>query len=316
MEKIKVADLKNGMKIISRYLLTSKKIIPFKGKQGFFLALTLEDSSGQIEAKIWDRAEEIKDTISIGSVLEVKGEVREYNSSLQLNILSFRVCLEEEYISRDFLPVSPRNIDQMTSELRGIIDTIQDNNIKKLVDDFFNDSDWLKRFQTAPAAKANHQAYLGGLLEHTLNITKAALEMVKLYPVLDRDLMIIGSVFHDIGKISEYSYEKTIDFTDEGRLLGHIIVGVNEVDKRISNMEVPFPQELRLKILHIITSHHGQYEWQSPKKPKFIEAAAIHILDNFDTVIDMFTKIKDEENTEDSDWSPWVRNLERRVYLK
>jgi 3'-5' exoribonuclease len=316
LEKIKVAELKNGMKIISKYLLTNKKLIPFKGKQGYFLTLTLEDSSGQIEAKIWDKADEIKDTISIGSILEVKGEVREYNSSLQLNILSFRVCLEEEYDSRDFLPVSPRDINQMTNELLYIIDSIKDSNLRRLIDDFFNDSEWLKSFQTAPAAKANHQAYLGGLLEHTLNITKAALEMVKLYPVLDRDLMIIGSIFHDIGKISEYSYEKIIDFTDEGRLLGHIIVGVNEVDRRIQKLEEPFPQDLRLKILHIITSHHGQYEWQSPKKPKFIEAAAIHILDNFDTVVDMFTKIKNEENPDDSDWSPWVRNLERRIYLK
>lgn len=316
--RVSVADIRNGMKLFSSYIIKSKKLTPYRGKPGSFLSLTLGDSTGQVEAKVWDRAEETHGLLSNGDLLEVKGEVREFNGSLQVYIGSYRVCGEEEYNPREFLPTAPGSIDQMLSDLRGIIDSIGNTHLKGLLLSFFGDDAWVERFCTAPAAKSNHQAYLGGLLEHTLNVARAGDASVGLYPRLDRDLLLTGAILHDIGKIEEYTCDRYIDFTDQGRLLGHIMIGAGQVDSRIRGLggDDPFPEKLRIKILHIITSHHGLYEWQSPKRPKFLEAAVIHILDMLDTMVDAFSRASDERGDENSSWSQWVRSLERFVYLK
>lgn len=318
MSRVSVADLRNGMKLVSRFIVRGKRLTPYKGKPGHFLSLTLVDSTGQVEAKVWERAEEAHNTMNVGDLLEIKGDVREYNSVLQVNIGSYRVCPESEYNPRDFLPSSPADTSEMLAELEGMVDSMQNSHLRSLLLSFFNDSQWRDSFCTVPAAKANHQAYLGGLLEHTLNVARAAAAAVRLYPRLDRDLLLAGAILHDIGKIEEYSYDRLIDFTDQGRLLGHIVMGVSEVDRRIREQggDDPFPENLRIKILHIITSHHGLYEWQSPKRPKFLEAAVIHILDMLDTVVDAFSRATDENSDENSSWSPWIRSLDRYVFLK
>lgn len=317
MTRIKVAELKNGMKFFSVYIVKSKRLSPFKGKPGNFLTLILGDNTGQVEAKIWEKAEEAHSLLNPGDLLEVKGEVREYNGSVQINIGSFRVCAENEYIPADFIPSSPRAVDEMMTELEKLMDSIGNTHLRRLLDSFFDDQEWRQRFCSAPAAKTNHQAYLGGLLEHTLNLARSAAAMVGIYPGLDRDLLLTGAILHDIGKVEEYRYDRYIDFTDEGRLLGHIVIGAGEVDRRIRHLDgrEPFPGNLRLKILHIITSHHGLYEWQSPKKPKFVEAAVIHMLDMLDTTVDIFSRTSAGAPGDES-WSPWSRSLERYIYLK
>lgn len=318
MARITVAELRSGMKLASSFIVRGKRLNPYKGKPGHFLSLTLGDSTGQVEAKVWERAEEAHSALNVGDLLEVRGDVREYNSLLQVNIGSYRVCPESEFDPREFLPSSPADTSVMMSELEGMVDSIQNSHLKNLLLNFFNDGEWRERFITVPAAKANHQAYLGGLLEHTLNVARAAAAAAQLYPRLDRDLLLAGAILHDIGKIDEYSYDRHIDFTDQGRLLGHIIMGVSEIDRRIREMEgsTPFPDYLRIKVLHIITSHHGLYEWQSPKRPKFVEAAVIHIMDMLDTMVDAFSKATDENHDENTSWSPWIRSLERHVFLK
>ncbi|MFZ5634942.1 MAG: 3'-5' exoribonuclease YhaM family protein [Bacillota bacterium] len=318
MTRVKVTDLRSGMKLISSFIINAKRLTPYKGRPGHFLTLTLGDSTGQVEAKIWEKAEEAHSSLNIGDLLEVRGDAREYNGALQLNITSYRVCSESEFNPGDFLPSSPVDTAGMLAELRGMIDSINNLHLRALLLSFFDDGEWRRRFCAAPAAKANHQAYLGGLLEHTLNLARAAAAVVRLYPRLDRDLMLAGAILHDIGKVEEYRYDRYIDFTDGGRLLGHIVMGVSEVDRRIRGLgeDNPFPESLRLKILHIITSHHGMYEWQSPKKPKFMEAAVIHLLDMLDTVVDIFSRTLDETTGENSSWSPWIRSLERYVFLK
>lgn len=318
MARVSVVDLKNGMKLVSRFIVRNKRLTPYKGKPGHFLSLTLGDSTGQVEAKVWERAEEAHVALNVGDLLEIKGDVREYNSVLQLNIGSYRICPESEYNPREFLPSSPADTAEMMAELEGLVDSMENSHLRDLLLSFFKDREWRDSFCTVPAAKANHQAYLGGLLEHTLNVARAAAAAVRLYPRLDRDLLLAGAILHDIGKIEEYSYDRFIDFTDQGRLLGHIVMGVSEVDRRISGLggDDPFPENLRIKILHIITSHHGLYEWQSPKRPKFLEAAVIHILDMLDTVVDAFSRAADENADENSSWSPWIRSLDRYVFLK
>ncbi|KJS01578.1 MAG: hypothetical protein VR68_04730 [Peptococcaceae bacterium BRH_c4a] len=318
MSRVNVADIKSGMKFVSKFILKGKRLNPYKGKPGHFLTLFLGDSTGQVEAKIWEKAEDAFVMINTGDLLEIKGNANEYNGAIQINISSYRVCSENEYNPRDFLPSSPRDTGEMLAELRGMVDSVKNRHLRKLLLCFFEDEKWVADFCTIPAAKANHQAYLGGLLEHTLNVARASVSASRLYPRLDTDLLVTGSILHDIGKIQEYSCDRYIDFTDEGRLLGHIVTGVGEVDRRIGSLEGEdaFPGDLRLKILHIITSHHGLYEWQSPKKPKFPEAAVIHILDMLDTVVDAFSKALDDKVEENSSWSPWNRTLERYIFLR
>jgi len=318
LARVRVTDLRNGMKLVSSFVVRAKRLTPYKGKPGNFLSLTLGDSSGQVEAKIWERADEAHGAFNVGDQLEIKGDVREFNGALQVYIATYRVCREDEYNPREFLPSSAEDPGRMLSDLIGMVDTIGNSHLRALLMSFFDDRDWRDRFCAAPAAKANHQAYLAGLLEHTLNVARAAAAAVELYPRMDRDLLLAGAILHDIGKVEEYSYDRYIDFTDQGRLLGHIIMGVSEVERRIRDLpgDDPFPENLRIKILHIITSHHGLYEWQSPKRPKFLEAAVIHILDMLDTMVDAFSRAAEESTGENSSWSPWIRSLDRYVYLK
>lgn len=318
MSRVRVADLKSGMKLNSRFIIKDKRLTPYKGKPGHFLTVTLADSSGEVDAKIWDKAEDAHSSFNVGDLIEIKGDTREYNNNLQVNIGSYRICPESEFNSREYLPTSPRDIEEMLSELMGLMETITNKYLKGLLYSFFQDRNWLDRFCASPAAKINHQAYLGGLLEHTLNLAKAASTLVVLYPRLDRNLLLAGAILHDIGKIEEYSCDRNIDFTDEGRLLGHIVIAVSDVDRRIRDLgeEDSFPVNLRIKLLHIITSHHGLYEWQSPKRPKILEAAVIHLLDTLDSVVDTFSKVLDEGAGINPSWSLWNRSLERYIYLK
>lgn len=314
MERTAVAEIKAGRKITSTFIIKNKKIMYFRDKPGYFLSLLLGDNTGQVEAKIWDRAEDHNQKISPGDLVVVSGDVREYNGTLQVNIHSLRVCGEEEYNPRDFLPSSPRDAEEMLAELKGLADAVTNPHLRDLLFSFFNDREWLNMFVSAPAAKINHQAYLGGLLEHTLNVARAAASFARLYPQVDRDLLLAGAILHDIGKVEEYRYDKVIDFTDRGRLLGHIMLGAGMVEKRMDNLE-GFPEKLKLKILHIIVSHHGQYEWQSPKRPKFLEAAVIHQLDQLDATVDSFTKGAEENQDPESMWTAYNRTLERHIYL-
>jgi 3'-5' exoribonuclease len=314
MVRIAVADIKAGKKIASTFVVKNKKSIYFREKPGYFLSLLLGDKTGNIEAKIWDKAEDYNKNISVGDLVAVNGDVKEFNGNPQLTIHTLKVCSDADFDPADFLPASPLDAGEMLAELKILADSVQEENLQKLLNSFFHDKQWLKMFVLAPAAKINHQAYLGGLLEHTLNVAKAAAAVANLYPRADRDLLIAGSILHDVGKVVEYRYDRVIDFTDQGRLLGHIMLGAGMVERKIDSLE-GFPEKLKMKILHIITSHHGQYEWQSPKRPKFLEAAMVHQIDLLDATIDSFTRGMEESQDSDGEWSPYNRTLERHIYL-
>jgi len=308
-----VAGLRLGQRIKSTYMVRDKKLGSFKGKAGHFLSLTLGDQTGKIEAKLWDKAEEAFELFARGDIVEVSGEIKEFRGTPEIHFSTYRVCLEGEFSPRDFLPVSPRDPQDMLAELQMLVKTVREPDLVRLLELFFNDPEWLELYCAAPAAKLNHQAYLGGLLEHSLNVARAASAIAPLYPRAGRDLLVVGAILHDLGKIEEYQYNKIIDYTDEGRLLGHIVMGVRMLEKKIELLP-GFPDNLRLKLLHIITSHHGCYEWQSPKKPKFLEAALVHLLDLMDATADYFSQAMDDYSDSGSNWSPWQRGIERQVY--
>jgi len=277
------------------------------------MTLLLGDRTGEVQAILWEGAEEKYPLLAQGDLVSVSGRVREYAGTLQINLDHISVYEDKDFDPADFLPVSSYNREEMLQALKQIIEGVKNPSLRELLDRFFLDNAWLKAFATAPAAKKNHQAYLGGLLEHTLKVTEAANKMADVYPQVDRDLLIAGAVLHDIGKIEEYQFDKNIDFTDQGRLLGHIVIGLQKIEEKLQELN-GFPESLRLKLLHIITSHHGNYEWQSPKRPKFLEAAIIHHLDNMDAIVDMFSTAAGESYDPKSAWTGWVKGLERFVY--
>jgi len=313
MDRICVSDIKLGQQISSTYLVKSKRLGSFREREGHFMSLVLGDRTGEVQALLWEGAEDVYPGIAPGNLVLVSGLVREYSGALQINLDSISIYDGEDFDPADFLPVSPRNSEEMLQELQLIIDSVENPFLKKLLNLFFSDSRWVEAFKKAPAAKKNHQAYLGGLLEHTLKVSTLAAKIAEIYPHADRDLLIAGTILHDIGKLEEYQYRSTIDFTDEGRLLGHIVLGMRQVDGRINQIH-DFPGNLRLKLLHIIASHHGRYEWQSPKRPKFLEAAIIHNLDLLDATVETFSSAVDETNDRNSSWTGWVRELERFIY--
>ncbi len=313
MERISAADLELTKTIKSIYIVKSKRLGSFRDREGHFMTLLLGDNTGEVQAILWEGAEEKYPLLAQGDLVLVSGRVREYAGTLQINLDHISVYEDKDFDPADFLPVSPYNREEMLQALKQILAGIKNPSLRELLDRFFLDNAWLQAFAMAPAAKKNHQAYLGGLMEHTLKVTEAANKMADVYPQVDKDLLIAGAVLHDIGKIEEYQFQKSIDFTDQGRLLGHIVIGVQKIEEKLQELK-GFPDNLRLKLLHIITSHHGNYEWQSPKRPKFLEAAIIHHLDNMDATVDMFSTAAGESYDTKSDWTGWIRGLERFVY--
>ncbi|WP_066636083.1 3'-5' exoribonuclease YhaM family protein [Desulfolucanica intricata] len=314
MGRVCVTELKVGQKIESVFIIKNKRLVNYRERTGQFLTLVLGDCTGKVDAVLWQDAEDVYHSLPRGELVTVTGVVKEYSGSPQLNIFTISAYKGKEYNPADFLPVSPRSREEMLNNLMTLLASVKNTHLQSLLKLFFSDTNWLEAFTSAPAAKKNHHAYLGGLLEHSLNVATAAERIAGVYPKVDRDLLITGAVLHDIGKIKEYSYRLDIDFTDQGRLLGHIILGVQMVEEQINKIAA-FPKALRLKLLHIIASHHGQYEWQSPKRPKFTEAAIIHQLDQLDAIVDMFSSVSEQNDGNNSCWGGWVKGLERYVYI-
>jgi 3'-5' exoribonuclease len=310
MAKIFVKDLAANEPIYNVFQVKKKELVPFKEKQGKFLSLVLGDKSGEIDAKLWDKAEEQAAGFNLHDFVAVKGMVTTYNQKLQITIETIKKVTIKEKDLVLFLPTSPREIPEMWQQVQGKIKQITNPHLQSLIQAVFADDQLLKGFLRAPAAKAHHQAYLGGLLEHTLNVMELAHQIAATYEGLDSDLLLTGALFHDIGKIYEFRYDVAIDYSDAGRLLGHIVIGTDLIHDRIKT--VPgFPDPLRLKLLHMIISHHGKYEWQSPKRPKFVEAAILHQADYLDAEVDKFLRVKADDHHED--W-PYIRHLERYVF--
>lgn len=296
----------------STFLVKAKYLRSFKERQGEYLTLVLGDHTGQILGKVWEKAVETDGLCAPGDVVAVTGHVTEYKGAPEIRLTSLRVLAESEFDLWEFLPVTPRNTQEMFARLQELVEDIANPYLKKLLDHLFADPDRSKGFTTAPAAKANHQAYLGGLLEHTLNVAELAGQVARTYPQVDKDLLLAGAVLHDLGKIEAYNYTRLIDTSDQGRLLGHIVLGALDLEREMTRIP-GFPAGLRLKLLHMVASHHGRYEWQSPVRPQFLEAAILHHLDLLDANVDMFTVAQGKGLKEGSRWT-YNKTLEQYIW--
>jgi len=293
------------------FLLTEKSIS--RKKDGSpFLTMVLSDKSGNVNAVIWDNVELLKNEVSVGDFIRVVGSVGEYKSALQLVVKSIERIASELINPEDFLPSTRRNTQQMFERLKKLSETIQAEHFKKLMELFWEDKDLVERLKRAPAAKKMHHAYLGGLLEHTLSLALLADKVVEHYGGLDRDLLLTGAMLHDIGKLVEFEYDRRIDYSNEGRLIGHIVIGIDLVEKKITQIE-NFPDNAALLLKHLIVSHHGSRELGSPQLPMTLEAVMLNYLDEIDSKINGIRQFM-ESYESGEEWSPYHRLLERFFY--
>ncbi len=309
--KTYVNELQPNDQIVTVFLCQNKG--SFTGKTGLpYLALTLVDKTGSVDAKVWDNVESLSGQFEEGDYVKVKATVTTYNGKLQMRVGNIRRISADDVDPADFMPTSSFGTKQMLAELRGLIEPLPNEDIRRLILSFLDDEDFLKKYVRAPAAKAIHHPFLGGLLEHTLSLAKLGKLVCGHYPQVDESMLLAGIFFHDLGKVRELEYERTLGYTDEGRLIGHITIGVEMLNDRIRELG-DFPEDLKMLITHMILAHHGMLEFGSPKRPKIMEAMVLSALDDMDARIYSFQAILDEETSNDR-WSNYQKMYNRYLY--
>ena len=307
-----VKDIKPGDKVRTTFLVAEKNLaVSQKGKP--YLSIRLRDRSGDVEGRVWEDALAINERFAKGELIEVHARAVSFRDELQLSIFDCIPAEDRDLNPADYAPASRFDIEEMFSELEKIMETIATRPLRDLLKEFFSDRDIARGFKYAPAAKGFHHAYVGGLLEHTLSVVRLLDLMSDHYEGVDRDLLIAGGVLHDIGKIAELSSSPVIDYTDEGRLVGHIVLGVEMTDRFMRNIE-GFPKQLALELRHILLSHHGVLEFGSPKRPKTLEALMINFVDDLDAKMNAFQQHMGEA-ADDTPWTSYHRLLDRYLYM-
>jgi 3'-5' exoribonuclease len=306
-----IKDLKPGDRVADIYMCKHKLSATTKNGKEYY-SVTLQDKTGTVDAKVWEPYSDGIDEFDDTDCIDVFGEVTSFNGALQVNIKRARKCHEGEYDPALYLPVSSKNIDEMYKELLGIIGSIQNPYLKKLLEEFFvQDEKFIELFRKSSAAKTVHHGFIGGLLEHTLSVTKLCDYFSKAYPRLNRDLLLTAAMCHDIGKTRELSLFPINDYTDEGQFLGHIVMGCEMVSDKARNIQ-GFPELLKQELQHCILAHHGEFEYGSPKKPAIMEAVALNLADNTDAKMETFTELL--ANVTTPGWQGYNKFFESNVF--
>ena len=293
-----IKDIKDGYAIQDVYLCKTKNSATTKnGKE--YLNVILGDKTGNVDCKIWNAdSAGISDFEPMDYVF-VNGEAKTFNGNLQIDIRQIRKADESEYNLEDFIPTSKQDVEVMYDSILKCISMVENNYLHALLEEFFvNDQDFIVRFKRSSAAKSIHHNFAGGLVEHTLGVARLCSYYCKQYTVLNKDLLLTAALCHDIGKIYEYSPFPENDYTDEGNLLGHIVMGIEMISKKIDNIP-DFPKNLANELKHCIAAHHGKLEFGSPKKPSIIEAVALSYADDTDAKMQSFIQYLDDADTYD-----------------
>ncbi|MFO1519466.1 MAG: HD domain-containing protein [bacterium] len=307
-----IRDLKENENFESAFLVAQKSVLMSKTNRPY-LSMKLADRSGEGEGRVWDNVEAIGSLFDKNDFIRVWGRAIVYQDKMQLNILRVERLNPDEVNIEDFLPTSKRNIDGMFQDLLGFIrNEVKNPWIQKFLLSIFEDPEIARRMKRAPAAKTNHHAWVGGLLEHVVHLCELGRDVLKHYPAVDPNLVYTGLMLHDIGKIYEMTYDKFFSYTDEGQMVGHLIQGVEMVYEKIR--AIPnFPEKLKTHIVHIILSHHGKLEFGSPKLPMTLEAIMVHYLDDMDSKLQGVLDLAEREAS-DSDWTSFNRLFGRPMY--
>ena len=305
-----VEMLKEGDNVSDIYLVKSKHSAMTKNGKPYD-NVVIQDKTGTLEAKIWEPNSGGIDDFDELDYVDFNGQIVSFNGQLQLNVKRARKCREGEYNPADYLPVSKKDIGKMYEELLSIVKSVKTIQLRMLLEDFFvKDEEVVDKFKKSSAAKSVHHGFVGGLLEHTLSVTKLCDFLATLYPNMNRDLLVSAAMLHDIGKLKEISLFPENDYTDDGNLLGHIVIGYEMVGAKIKNIQ-GFPQKLASELLHCILAHHGELEFGSPKKPSIIEAVALSFADNTDAKLETMTE--ELSKTTDTGWLGFNRYIESNI---
>lgn len=304
-----ISDIVLGDTITDFFVLASAQLIPYdKGER---LRLEFSDASGKIEGVVWDAAAGVYSEIKEADVVKVKGVITSYRDKLQLKVDKVRPAREDEYDIAALVPIVPGGIEKQRELYDQIASTVEEPFLAELLRQLRNDADLFERYLKSPAGKRFHHDYVGGLAQHSLSMAALAAKFCEHYPVLNRDLTVCGAVFHDIGKVEELRSGFKMEYTDQGYLVGHIILGDEILASLISGIP-DFPEKLEQKLRHLIASHHGEREFGSPVVPQIREAWVLHYIDKLDSGLNVFDRI--EAKTE-GDWSDWVKLWERFLYF-
>ncbi len=299
---------------VKTVVLVVRKTVARSRKEKEYIALKVRDKTAEMNAHIWDNVATYAQRFQENDYVLIKGRVVSYQGMLQLNIFQIE-AFQGDVDPHDFLPQTEKNIGNLKLALQEAVEGVQNKWLVRLLKEFFlRDKDFQTRFELAPAAKSMHHAWLGGLMEHTVGVVQLVGQVASLYPELDHDLLTAGALLHDIGKVEELSYEKSFDYTTRGRLLGHIVIGVEMVKEKAAKIS-GFPSSQLMLLEHLLLSHHGEYQWGSPRRPKIPEALVLHYLDDLDAKVNSIAVFCREQAESGAAWSKYNQVFERYFFL-
>ncbi len=316
MERHYVDQLAAGDSVDSIFLVAEKHARV--NRQGApFLVLALRDRTGTVEARLWNVSEDQTRGYEVGQYIHARGKVQLFQGSLQVILSGIEKVDGSRLDPNEYLPPAVADVDGLMRTARGILMGMSNHYLCALIECFLIDETFVRKFTSAPAGVRKHHAYRGGLLEHVTTLLTAAQRISDLYPKVDKDLLLTGIFLHDLGKIDELSYEHVFQYTDSGQLVGHVVMGVcllrEKVKKVVELLDEPFPEELRTRLEHMIVSHHGSYEYGSPKLPMTLEAVVLHYLDSLDAKLAEFTR-ELEDGAKNGAWTAYDPSLNRRLF--
>ena len=316
VKKQMIADLNLNTQINDVFLLKNKEFKVRRDKKTIDMFFKIADKTGEIEAINWDVSNDRVEKLSKIEFARVQGYIskKKSNGTLQATISSLTETAPLDLDYLDYLPQSKKDLDELMSKIFSKINSIKNYHLKNLLKSFFDDPEFAEKFKRAPAAMKVHQPYIGGLAEHTVNVMNICETVGNMYKEMNRDFLITMAILHDIGKIREYAYDKVMEHTDEGKLLGHITIGIEMIDQKIKSLD-SFPKDLELMVKHTLLSHHGHFEFGSPRLPSILPAIALHYADEMDAKVSGFINIKEENKDFKEKWSKWIWWLERSIYL-
>lgn len=297
---------------VNRVMVVAKKVRKnFTGGKFFLFQFT--DREGMLKGVLWEPGDDVEVGIQVDDIVRVRGQIQSYKGSLQLRVSEIEKLDKSDFDPADFLPASPRIGEELYEVVLSIISSVNNEDIRKLLQAIYGDEAFRESFSRAPAAKGWHHSYIGGLLEHVHDMAQLALRAADIYENVDKDILVAGVLLHDLGKLQELSVEAHIDYTDRGRLLGHITLGIEFLEEYLRGME-DFPAELELELKHMILSHHGSLENGSPVVPMTVEALLLHYIDNADAQVRGVMLELDKNGGRQDSWTEYVRMLDRFIY--
>jgi 3'-5' exoribonuclease len=303
---------------IDQTFLASQKQLRPNRNGNLYLQVELSDRSGTISGRMWNASDAEYRGFDDGDFVRVEGTAQLYQGAMQIIVTQIFKARNDEVEYADFMPVGPAELDRLAVRLGELLRGLANPHLRTLAECFLMDEEFMGKFTRAPAGVKNHHAYVGGLLEHVVNLMEVVTRVAGCYPAIDPDLLLMGAFVHDMGKIDELSYDRGFAYTDEGQLIGHVVMAMSLLESKVHEAEKlsgeAMPDELVLRLKHMIVSHHGQYEFGSPKLPMTLEAVALHHLDNLDAKIHSFEQQMREDPNVESPWTTYIANLGRKLY--